>query len=830
MTRMGGILKLAGVGKRFISSVKSRPTMTGALVYRSDRWSFHFCFVFQISMKDSLISRGKESLLIPKETLVNIPFIPFVWNLYNCAPMLSTYLVYPVLFKVMDSAMVDRCPHPSEIQSLVLAKTESIDCLILGSVDSSGHLIVSKLDTSGKDVDRLTFSVSPRDCGVGEGSWAGLCFSPNQWSMAAVARSFCKSVDVYDQDIHLRTLRTLWNPSSLGFLQSLCNGNESSIIAVTEGCQLTIWDLRTKENGGCVRRVCGSVGDIFYALCDSSTGNIAVGGADRTVTIYDPRRWSTLSRWVNCSKYEITGLSFSSVDSDYIYVQGLDYEVLCGQWKERKKAFSFRGDSNWLGFSKCPNRDVLGGWCDSGSIFVADVAKENKTLSLWGEEWCGVDEPLKVKGGILRKKGCMREGASPLGKNGPLLSNLRAQFGCSPSGFRLDQMPATEYQGSAAAAASYTNLGRSFFSIHREQVHSMDTAHEATSQEQELEAFQRQVAQRFHDLSSVDSNDLLSLSWISKLLDAFICCQEEFRAILFNNRVYLNRPPLDRLLSEFFDRSVKALDVCNAIRDGIEQIRQWQKQLEIVLCALDNQRSLGEGQFRRAKKALIDLAIGMLDERESNAAVAHRNRSFGRNNAQRDHRSLGHFRSLSWSVSRNWSAARQLQAIGNSLAAPRPNDIMATNGLAVAVFTMNYVLLFVMWALVAAIPCQDRGLQTHFYIAKQFGWAGPILSLHERIMEGSKKRDRRTAPGLLKEIREIEKCARHMNELTDTVHFPLTEEKEGDARQRVQELALVYGAIKEGLDPVERQVREVFHRIVRSRTEGLDSMGRANHE
>lgn len=33
------------------------------------------------------------------------------------------------------------------------------------------------------DVNRLTYSVSPRDCGVGEGSWAGLCFNPTQWSM-----------------------------------------------------------------------------------------------------------------------------------------------------------------------------------------------------------------------------------------------------------------------------------------------------------------------------------------------------------------------------------------------------------------------------------------------------------------------------------------------------------------------------------------------------------------------------------------------------------------------------------------------------------------------
>lgn len=352
--------------------------------------------------------------------------------------------------------------------------------------------------------------------------------------------------------------------------------------------------------------------------------------------------------------------------------------------------------------------------------------------------------------------------------------------------------------------------------------------HEATSQEQELEAFQRQVAQRFIDLSSTDSDELLSISWTRKLLDVFLCCQEEFKAILFNNKSVLSRQPMDRLISEFFERGVKALDVCNAVRDGIEQIRQWQKQLEIVLCALDNQRNLGEGHFRRAKKALIDLAIGMLDEKESNTAVNHRNRSFGRN--QKDHsKSLRHFRSLSWSVSRTWSASKQLQAIGNNLVAPRSNEIVASNGLAVAVFTMGQVLLFVMWALVAAIPCQDRGLQTHFNITRQFVWGAPILALHERILEESKKRERRNACGLLKEIHQVEKCARYMNELMDSVQFPLSEEKEGEVRQRVEEIGLVFGALKDGLDPLERQVREVFHRIVRSRTEGLNSTGRANN-
>ncbi|KAL8524436.1 hypothetical protein ACS0TY_014139 [Phlomoides rotata] len=301
-------------------------------------------YKLQISMEDSFVGRGKESLLIPEQT------------------------------QVLESSSVSRCPHRSEIQSIVLAETESMDRSILGSVDSYGHLIVSPLDANNTgDADGLTYSVSPRDYGVGEGSWSGLCFNPRQLSMAAVARSFCKSIDVYDQDIHLHTLRTLWYPTSLIFMDNFSDSG-SSMLAVTEGSQLSIWDLRVKENGGCVHRIMGSVGDMLYTVSMSSSGYIAVGGADRTVAVYDPRRWGAISRWMNCSKYEITGLTFSSVDPNYIYVQGVDYEVLCGQWRETNKAFSFRGDSNWLGFTKCGNRDILAGWCDSGSVFLAQAS------------------------------------------------------------------------------------------------------------------------------------------------------------------------------------------------------------------------------------------------------------------------------------------------------------------------------------------------------------------------------------------------------------------------------------------------------------------------
>ncbi|XP_019154941.1 PREDICTED: uncharacterized protein LOC109151388 [Ipomoea nil] len=388
-------------------------------------------------------------------------------------------------------------------------------------------------------------------------------------------------------------------------------------------------------------------------------------------------------------------------------------------------------------------------------------------------------------------------------------------------------MPATEYQG---------------FSVSPLLVPSTRGGNQAQSMETAQEAFDEHVAERLEDLSAADDDELLTIPWILKVLNVFLCCQDEFKSILLNNKAFLKKPPMERYVSEYFEKSVKGLDVFNVIRDGIERIRQWQKLLEIVVCALDNQsqRSLGEAQFRRAKKALIDLAICMLDNNNNSsankaynlAAASHRNRSFGRNNAQKDQRSMAQFRSLSWSVSQNWSAARQLQAMANSqnLVPPRSSEIVASNGFALVVFTMSYVLYFVMWALVAAIPCQDRSLHTHFFVANHFLWAAPLLSLHDRILEESKRKERKNSCGLLKEIHGIEKCARYLNELTDSVQFPLSEEQEKEVKERVDELKVVCDTLKEQLDPLERQVREAFHTIVRCRVEGFDSMGQTSHQ
>lgn len=394
----------------------------------------------------------------------------------------------------------------------------------------------------------------------------------------------------------------------------------------------------------------------------------------------------------------------------------------------------------------------------------------------------------------------------------------------------LLKMPSTDNQSSFLPFASF---GRSI--LRRDQIHTEEETHESNAHELEIETFKRKVADQFNDLSAVNSDELLSLSWIRKLLDAFLCCQEEFRVLLINNKALVSQSPLDRLVAEFFERSVKALDICNATRDGTEKIHQWQKLLEIVLCALDSRKKiLGEGHFRRARKALTDLAISMLDEKDHGSVFSHGNRSFGRHQTSKDHhhnhnnkRRPGHSRSLSWSVSHSWSASKQLQSIASNLVAPRGNEIGATCGLSIPVYTMSCVLTFVLWALVAAIPCQDRGVQIHFSIPRQFSWGNPILSLQERILEESKKRERRNSSGLLREIYLIEKSVRHLTDLVDSHQCPPSEELKKEVELAVNELTVVCDALKTELDPFERQVREMFRKVMNCRTEGLEFLGRA---
>jgi hypothetical protein len=380
------------------------------------------------------------------------------------------------------------------------------------------------------------------------------------------------------------------------------------------------------------------------------------------------------------------------------------------------------------------------------------------------------------------------------------------------------KMPATEHQPSF--------LGR--ISIRRNQVTAMDGNHE--QELEDLELFQRHIGDRFAELLSppFSGESFLSISWLRKLVDVLLCCEAEFKAVLIMGRdpSQISKPPLDRSLSDYMERAVKVLDICNAVSGGVDSIRQCQKLAEIIVSALE-QKPIGDGQVKRAKKALSALMSALaIDDKESNhPRYAERTWSFGRrgNNSGGNHKDRanhGSFRSLSMVVAKNWSAAKQIQAMSSNLAVPRGGE---STGLVQPVYIMSNVMVFVMWALVAAIPCQERsGLLTHFQIPKQFGWAHSIIGMQEKIGEEWKKKEKKGSAGLLEEMQRMEKLGQSLIEFADGFQFPAEDEKVEEAAAQVAELAEICRRMEEGLLPLQQQIREVFHRIVRSRTEVLD--------
>lgn len=402
-------------------------------------------------------------------------------------------------------------------------------------------------------------------------------------------------------------------------------------------------------------------------------------------------------------------------------------------------------------------------------------------------------------------------------------------------------MPTADNQG------SFLNI----ISIRRNQV-GMDNDQEL----EDLELFQKHVAIRFADLlssttttaaaaaaaeSPTSAQDayvppppppFLSISWLRNLLDNFLCCEAEFKAVLVSGRdpSQFSKPPLDRLIPDLLDRAVKALDVFNAVTHGVELVIQWQKLAEIAVTALE-QNPLGEGQVRRARKALTTVLTSMVfDDKENAAGNSHgktteRSWSLGRRGgggggANNKSRQGGQFRPLSWPVAKSWSAAKQIQAMSTNLVAPRGADV---SGLAMPIYIMSTILVFSMWALVTAIPCQERnGLAAHLPIPKQLGWAQPISGLVEKIGDDWKKKEKKGNAGLMEEVQRMEKVAQSLVDFSDSFVFPMEEEKAAEVAAQVAEMKDICEKMEEGLRPLQHQVREVFHKMVRSRAEVLD--------
>lgn len=152
-----------------------------------------------------------------------------------------------------------------------------------------------------------------------------------------------------------------------------------------------------------------------------------------------------------------------------------------------------------------------------------------------------------------------------------------------------------------------------------------------------------------------------------------------------------------------------------------------------------------------------------------------------------------------------------------------------------AVYTMSAVLVFAMWALGAVLPCQERG-GPPVVPPRHLPWAATMVALQESFAEDWRRRDRKAAAaaGLLAELQEVERYGKVMMEVVEDASgsragggggcASLGNERAEEVAERAAELAEACRRLEEGLGPLERQVREVFHRVVGSRAEVLRNL------
>lgn len=134
----------------------------------------------------------------------------------------------------------------------------------------------------------------------------------------------------------------------------------------------------------------------------------------------------------------------------------------------------------------------------------------------------------------------------------------------------------------------------------------MEATHDQEQELQHLDLFQKQLTDQFSNL--LLSPPFLSISFLRTLLNAFLCIETQFKALLLTNPnlSQFSKPPLDRSLLDLLDRLVKSLDICNALSLGLDSIHNIQNLAQIALSSLQ-QTPLGDGQARRANKALHSL-------------------------------------------------------------------------------------------------------------------------------------------------------------------------------------------------------------------------------
>lgn len=307
-----------------------------------------------------------------------------------------------------------------------------------------------------------------------------------------------------------------------------------------------------------------------------------------------------------------------------------------------------------------------------------------------------------------------------------------------------------------------------------------------------LSAFESELAAQLEELKSTDEAGYLSVRWLCQAIGVVLCMHASVEAFVPDLQQALADGDT-KWLDEYLDDSVKLLDVCVALREAMDEIKDYLVYVELALNTLGKGK-IGEAQLRRAKNALgkCTEALKRTDE------------------------------DVSQRRSKLENCSSMLRRMGEKL-----NMEDASKGkFFVVIYAAQVTTIFICGVLTAGLSFKARRPLSMISVAGQSGWAFSLSSLQQRVKEQVERKKAKGASALLEELDKTDLAVHCLEEKVEQMinsrAFPLSSDQAGEMKSLVGCLRDCTAELSQGVAPLELHIGEVFKVLIASRMALLD--------
>ncbi|KAM3402620.1 hypothetical protein ACQJBY_006464 [Aegilops geniculata] len=255
-----------------------------------------------------------------------------------------------------------------------------------------------------------------------------------------------------------------------------------------------------------------------------------------------------------------------------------------------------------------------------------------------------------------------------------------------------------------------------------------------------LKSYEDALALTLRKLKPENPLEVLTLAWMRLAVD----CLSELHANIGTLITELELPVSDwdeKWVDIYLNSSVKLLDICIALSSELARLDQGQLLVKYVLHVLDTKS--GVPSLEQLKRAEVSLKEWM--DKVDTARP------------------------------RLESCSTALQELAGSLCLMKVKNSAKGKVLMRALYGIESVTVFTCSVFVAALSGSPKPL-VELHVPQKFGWSQAFNDLHATISGLVKRRLSRGSASAVKELEEVEACARKLHALTRTAQL----EKEND--------------------------------------------------